>query len=137
MKGFGSLTICLDVINMAKVLLVEDNTINAKLIRDFLHFNNHSVRVVSSGFDVLDSAIEYEPELILMDIQLFGMSGIDAAKQLKANAKTRDIPIIAVSAFSSDKIESSNSKGLFDDFVEKPIDFTAFEKKIERYLVKQ
>lgn len=120
---------------MRKIVLVEDNEINAKLIRDFLKFKGYDVIIVTSGLDVKEVVNKELPKLILMDIQLFGMSGIEAARSIKDDPKLKDIPIIAVSAFSKEKLEEKDLAKFFIEYVEKPIDFQSFSLKIEKFMV--
>lgn len=120
---------------MRKIVLVEDNEINAKLIRDFLKFKGYDVIIVTSGLDVKEVVHKELPKLILMDIQLFGMSGIEAAKSIKQDLVLKEIPIIAVSAFSKEKLEETDLSEFFVDYVEKPIDFQSFGLKIEKFMV--
>ncbi|AIF81089.1 cell division response regulator DivK [endosymbiont of Acanthamoeba sp. UWC8] len=120
---------------MRKIVLVEDNEINAKLIRDFLKFKGYDVIIVTSGLDAKEIVLKELPKLILMDIQLFGMSGIEAAKSIKEDPILKNIPIIAVSAFSKEKLEEKDLSEFFIDYVEKPIDFQSFGLKIEKFMV--
>lgn len=115
------------------VLVVEDNVWSRKLLETRLEI--HGFRSVTStdGEAALEIAREQRPDLILMDIQLPGISGIEAIRRLKRDERTRAIPIIAVTAFalSSDKTKILNSG--CDAYVSKPIDSTALMGLIERY----
>jgi two-component system cell cycle response regulator DivK len=117
---------------MHKIVLVEDNEINAKLIRDLLKFKGYEVVVVISGLDARGVVEQEQPDLILMDIQLFGTSGVEAAKEIKGDKNLKHIPIIAVSAFSKEKLEEKNLSSYFLEYIEKPIEFSTFIQTIEK-----
>lgn len=85
---------------MAKVLVVEDNELNLKLFCDLLTIKAHEVILSKDGFTILEIVIEHLPDLILMDIQLADVSGLDLIKILKNNPKTNKIPIIVITAFA-------------------------------------
>src|SRR5437773_3724897 len=80
------------------ILIVEDNEKNLKLVRDVLQFKGYQTVEASNGEDGVRLAKERHPALVLMDIQLPGMNGITALGQLRADASTRAIPVIAVTA---------------------------------------
>ena len=117
-----------------KILLVEDNEVNAKLIKDFLKFRGFNVSVVSNGLDVMPTALEFKPNLVLMDIQLFGISGAEATKQLRHNDETKDIPIFIISAFSRSKIIDELPEKYFNEYIEKPIVFQEFMDLVHSYI---
>src|SRR5258708_12404177 len=83
-----------------RILIVEDNELNLLLLKEFLEFHGYTIMSTSLGATVLALARQHHPHLILMDIQLSDISGIDAARQLKPDQETRSIPIIAVTAFA-------------------------------------
>jgi two-component system, cell cycle response regulator DivK len=115
------------------VLVVEDNVWSRKLLETRLEI--HGFRWVSSsdGELALEIAREQRPDLILMDIQLPGISGVEAIRRLKRDERTRTIPIIAVTAFalSSDKTKILDSG--CDAYMSKPIDSAVLMALIERY----
>ena len=82
------------------VLVVEDNALNLKLLHDILEHNGYAVLVTGSGEAAIEMARQHRPDLILMDIQLPDISGMEATRRLKADDQTRAIPIIAVTAFA-------------------------------------
>jgi two-component system cell cycle response regulator DivK len=84
----------------ATVLHVEDNPDNRMLIRDLLQFRGYRVVEVSDGGEALAAAEREHPDIILMDVQLPGISGLDVARQIKARADLRHIPIVAVTSFA-------------------------------------
>ena len=117
-----------------QILIIEDNVKNLKLVRDVLQFHGYSTLEAETGEAGVALALERLPALILMDVQLPGMDGRAALKSLKADATTRHIPIIALTAFAmkGDK-ESLQTEG-FDDYMAKPVDIKELPKLVERHL---
>ncbi len=116
------------------ILIVEDNAKNLKLIRDILQFRGYTILEAETGEAGVELARERQPALVLMDVQLPGMDGREATKVLKAEDSTRQIPIIALTAFAmkGDK-ESLLAEG-FDGYISKPIDIKEIPKVVESYL---
>jgi two-component system cell cycle response regulator DivK len=119
------------------VLIVEDNELNMKLFHDLLEA--HGVRTIETrdGMKVLDIAREHRPDLILMDIQLPEVSGLDVTKWLKADEDLRNIPVIAVTAFAMKGDEQKIREGGCEDYISKPISVSRFLEVIEGYLIKK
>ena len=116
------------------ILIIEDNEKNRKLVRDVLQVKGYRTIESETAEEGLKLAIEQSPALILMDIQLPGMDGITALKQLKAEAKTKTIPVIAVTASAmSYKRQTMLAEG-FDGYQTKPISLKDFLGEIERVL---
>jgi CheY-like chemotaxis protein len=119
------------------VLIIEDNEKNRKLVRDVLQVKGYRTIEAETAEAGLNLAAEQSPALILMDVQLPGMDGITALKQLKADAKTKSIPVIAVTASAmSYKRQTMLAEG-FDGYQTKPISLKDFLGEIERVLVSQ
>jgi two-component system cell cycle response regulator DivK len=108
------------------VLIVEDNPLNMKLARDVLAFNGYQVAEAMTAEEGIVIACKREPALILMDIQLPGMSGIDALGHLRADATTRRIPVIAVTASAMMQDRQKILAACFDAYQSKPIDVKGF-----------
>jgi CheY-like chemotaxis protein len=116
------------------VLIIEDNEKNRKLVRDVLHVKGYKTIEAETAEAGLKLALEQSPALILMDIQLPGMDGITALKQLKVEAKTKSIPVIAVTASAmSYKRQTMLAEG-FDGYQTKPISLKDFLGEVERVL---
>lgn len=117
-----------------KILVVEDNELNMKLFQDLLEA--HGVRTVETrdGTKVLDIARAEKPDLILMDIQLPEISGLDVTKMLKADDELKSIPVIAVTAFAMKGDEQKIREGGCEDYISKPISVTHFIDTINQYL---
>jgi two-component system, cell cycle response regulator DivK len=104
-----------------RILVVEDNELNMKLLNDVLEAHGYDVLSTGEGAVAIEWAKQYHPDLILMDLQLPDMSGLDATRQLKADAATRDIPVIAVTAFAMAGDEKKALDHGCDAYVAKPI----------------
>ena len=116
------------------VLIIEDNEKNRKLVRDVLHVKGYKTIEAETAETGLKLALEQSPSLILMDIQLPGMDGITALKQLKVEAKTKSIPVIAVTASAmSYKRQTMLAEG-FDGYQTKPISLKDFLGEVARVL---
>ena len=85
------------------ILIVEDNEKNRKLVRDVLSFKGYEILEAETGEDGVRLALERRPRLILMDIQLPGIDGIEALRRIRAEEETRGIPILAVTASAMDR----------------------------------
>jgi len=118
------------------ILIVEDNEKNRKLCRDVLQVKGFQTIESETAEDGLKLAAEKLPALILMDIQLPGMDGITAMKQLKADAKTKSIPIIAVTASAMTNNRTSMLAEGFDGYQTKPISLKEFLGEVERVLTR-
>jgi len=111
---------------MALILIVEDNEKNLKLVRDVLQVKGFSTIEAGSAEDGIKLAVERKPDLILMDIQLPGMNGIDALKVLRANKETASIPIVAVTASVMQQDRTLIMQAGFDGYIGKPINIKEF-----------
>ncbi len=119
-----------------KVMIVEDNELNMKLFDDLLGAHGYDTVKTRDGTKVLDLAREHAPDLIVMDIQLPEVSGLDVTKWLKADADLRSIPVIAVTAFAMKGDEEKIREGGCEDYVSKPISIVDFMKVVDKYLKK-
>ena len=119
---------------MSLVLIVEDNAKNLKLVRDILRAKGHETVEARSAEDGLRIARERRPQLVLMDIQLPGMNGIEALRHLRADPATRAIPVIAISASVMQPARREIMEAGFDGFVEKPISLREFRAAVAKVL---
>lgn len=119
------------------ILIIEDNLKNLKLVRDVLQFHGYSTLEAESGETGVVLARERLPALILLDVQLPGMDGRATMKVLKADASTRHIPIIALTAFAMKGDRESLLAAGFDDYLAKPVDIKELPKVVARYLREQ
>jgi CheY-like chemotaxis protein len=116
------------------ILIIEDNEKNRKLCRDVLRVKGYRTIESETAEVGLDLARGQAPALILMDIQLPGMDGITAMKQLKADAKTKNIPVIAITASTMTNNRQAMLAEGFDGYQTKPISLKDFLGEVERVL---
>ena len=116
------------------VLIVEDNELNMKLFHDLLEAHGINTIETKDGNEVLELARTHKPDLILMDIQLPEVSGLDVTKWLKDDPELKSIPVIAVTAFAMKGDEQKIREGGCEDYISKPISVTRFLEVIENYL---
>jgi len=119
---------------MSLVLIVEDNEKNMKLARDILQAKGYETVEAVTGEEGVKLAKEKKPDLVLMDIQLPGINGIEAFKQLRADAKTAHIPVIALTASVTPTDRSQITAAGFDAFVSKPISLKEFVATVKRVI---
>ncbi len=120
---------------MAKtVMIVEDNELNMKLFRDLIEASGYDTVRTRNGQDALNLAREYRPDLILMDIQLPGLSGLEVTKWLKQDDDLHTIPVIAVTAFAMKGDEERIRQGGCEAYISKPIAVGSFMETIRSYL---
>lgn len=117
-----------------KVLIVEDNELNMKLFHDLLEAHGIGTVQTKDGFEVLKLAREEKPDLILMDIQLPEVSGLDVTRWLKDDAELKSIPVIAITAFAMKGDEQKIREGGCEDYISKPISVTKFLETVQHYL---
>ena len=115
------------------ILIVEDNDLNMKVANDLLEANGYRILQSRDGLDALKIARESKPDLILMDIQLPGMSGLEVAKLIKNDENLKAIPIIAVSAFMMKGDEAIYRQGGCDGCIAKPITGSELLEIVEKY----
>ena len=116
------------------ILIVEDNEKNRKLERDVLQFHGYQTVEAETGEDGVRMAQASPPALILMDIQLPGISGIEALGQIRADARTRGIPVIAVTASAMTQDRQTIMAAGFDGYQSKPINVKEFVAAVRRML---
>ena len=116
------------------ILIVEDNELNMKLFHDLLEAHGYETLQTKNGNEVLDLARNNRPDLILMDIQLPEVSGLDVTKWLKDDTELKDIPVIAITAFAMKGDEQKIREGGCEDYISKPISVSSFIEVIERHL---
>ncbi|WP_380873788.1 response regulator [Sphingomonas sp. DBB INV C78] len=117
-----------------KVLVVEDNELNLKLFCDLLRAHDFEAEAVRDGRDAVDAARAFMPDLIIMDIQLPHVSGIDLIEQLKVDETLRAIPIMAVTAYTGKGDEERIRAAGAEAYVSKPISVMRFVEVVEALL---
>jgi len=121
---------------MKKILIVEDNEKNLKLFKLILDSNGYISLLARNGEEGIRVACEQSPDLILMDIQMPVLGGVDAMRQIKANEKTRHIPVIATTAYAMKGDKELFLEFGFESYISKPIRIKDFLDTIEAVLNK-
>ena len=116
------------------ILIVEDEPKNLKLIRDLLQASGYLTLEATDGAQGVEMAKAHKPDLILMDILMPVMDGFEATKILKADAETKNIPIVALTASVTKGSEARICEAGCDEYITKPIDTKEFLKKMAEYL---
>lgn len=116
------------------VLIVEDNELNMKLFRDLLQAHGYATVQTRDGLEALDLARTHKPDLILMDIQLPEVSGLEVTKWLKDDEELRNIPVIAVTAFAMKGDEEKIRQGGCEAYIAKPISVAHFIETVQRFI---
>jgi two-component system, cell cycle response regulator DivK len=116
------------------VLIVEDNELNMKLFHDLLDAHGYRTLQTRTGIEALQLARAHRPDLILMDIQLPEVSGLEVTKWLKDDDELREIPVIAVTAFAMKGDEARIRQGGCEAYISKPISVGTFLAAVRRYL---
>jgi two-component system cell cycle response regulator DivK len=117
-----------------KVLIVEDNELNMKLFHDLLDSQGYETLQTREGLEALSIARELRPDLILMDIQLPEISGLEVTKWLKEDEDLASIPVVAVTAFAMKGDEERILQGGCEGYISKPISVPHFLETIARYI---
>ena len=120
---------------MAKtVLIVEDNELNMKLFHDLLEARSYNILQTKDGMEALKIARAERPDLILMDIQLPEVSGLEVTKWIKQDDDLKSIPVIAVTAFAMKGDEKKIREGGCEAYIAKPISVSSFLATVEKFL---
>jgi two-component system cell cycle response regulator DivK len=116
------------------ILIVEDNELNMKLFNDLLEAHGYNTLQTRDGRDVMSMTRKHRPDLILMDIQLPEISGLEIAKMLKADDDLNAIPVVAVTAFAMKGDEQKIRSGGCDGYIAKPISVNNFLQTVSKFL---
>lgn len=121
---------------MKRILIIEDHELNRILLRDLMQMHGYEVIDRITAEDGIKTAAERNPDIILMDVQLPGMDGLTATRQLKSDPKTKHIPIIVVTSFAMEYDKKKALDAGADDYAPKPIDTRRLPKIVEELLNK-
>ena len=116
------------------VLIVEDNELNMKLFHDLLDAHGYKTLQTRDGMEALSIARDQQPDLILMDIQLPEVSGLEVTKWLKEDDALRDIPVVAVTAFAMKGDEERIREGGCEAYISKPISVAKFMETVRQFV---
>jgi CheY-like chemotaxis protein len=118
----------------ARILVAEDNQENVGLLVDYLEAKGFDVLVARDGIEALDVARHHVPDLILMDLQMPRMDGLECARQLRAESRTRTIPVIALTALARKEDRQRCFEAGMNDYVSKPVTLSLLVEKIILHL---
>lgn len=116
------------------VLIVEDNAVNLELVRDLLEANGYCVQEAISGEGAIEKTRLLQPDLVLMDVQLPGMDGLAVTRKLKSDPATKDIIIVALTAYAMRGDAERVIQAGCDGYISKPIDTREFPKLIAQFI---
>jgi two-component system cell cycle response regulator DivK len=117
-----------------RILLVEDNPLNRKLVRDVLEVAGYQVVEAATGEEGLRAAADQPPDLVLMDLQLPGIDGTETMRRLREAHLPPNVPVVAVTAFAMTGDRERARLAGFDGYVEKPISIRALPGQVEQFL---
>ena len=117
----------------AQILVVEDNEKNMKLFRDVLEASGYRLLEATTGEQAMELAAEQQPNLVLMDIQLPDLDGVDALGRLRADARTASIPVVALTAQAMHGDRERFLDAGFDAYISKPVDIVEFVKTVKEH----
>jgi two-component system, cell cycle response regulator DivK len=117
-----------------KVLIVEDNELNMKLFHDLLEAHGYDIVETRSGVDVMNLTRTHRPDLILMDIQLPEVSGLEVTRWLKDDDELKSIPVVAITAFAMKGDEERIRQGGCEAYLSKPISVAKFLETVRSFL---
>ena len=116
-----------------RILIAEDNEKNIKLFRDLLRLNGYETLEASTGEQAIELATRHAPDLVLMDIRLPGMDGLEVLRQLRENERTADIPIVALTAQAMAGDRERFLEAGFNGYVSKPVNVADFIGTVRQY----
>jgi two-component system, cell cycle response regulator DivK len=116
-----------------RILVVEDNEKNMKLFRDVLQAKGYDPLEATSGEEAVALATEHAPDLILMDVQLPGIDGIEALGRIRADERTAAIPVVALTAQAMAGDRERFLESGFDGYISKPVDVLEFIQTVAQY----
>jgi two-component system cell cycle response regulator DivK len=117
-----------------RILIVEDNETDVRLLKDILEMRGYDILQTGDGLEAINLAFANVPDLILMDIQLPEMSGLEVTRRLRGDERSRRIPIVAVTAFAMGWHEREALDSGCDAYISKPISMLGFLRTVESFL---
>ncbi len=119
-----------------KILVADDSERNLRLLQSVLVAEGYIVEIALNGREAVDKIKDFGPDLIILDMRMPVMDGIDACRSIKNNVKTKDIPVMILTAFTDHEARAEADKAGTDEFITKPIDIADFAKRIQDLLAK-
>ena len=115
------------------VLIVEDNALNMKLLRDVLAAKGYATLEATTGARAIELALQHAPDVILMDVQLPDVDGVEVLRRIRTDARTASLPVVAVTAQAMDGDRDRFLRGGFDEYLPKPVDVLELLEVLARY----
>jgi CheY-like chemotaxis protein len=122
-----------DILTGESILVVDDEPANLRLLTVLLSRNGYQVHEARTAEEALEIVAKFRPRLVLADIQLPGMDGLEMTRQLKSNPETKDIVVVAVTAFAMKGDEQKALDAGCDGYITKPIDVTSLPRILRKY----
>ena len=116
-----------------RILVIEDNEKNMKLVRDVLQASGYRTLEATTGGQGVELAVEHRPDLVLMDIQLPDINGVEALGRLRANERTASLPVLALTAQAMEGDRERFLAAGFDGYLSKPVNIADFVATVKRY----
>lgn len=123
-----------DKMDGKKILYIEDNKFNARLVEDILKARGHNIIIAENGLEGIAAAEKEKPDIILIDIQLPGIDGYEVARRIKSDENLKHIPLIAVTSYVLKGDREKIIEAGCDEYIPKPINTRKFPAQIEKYL---
>ena len=120
--------------NATRVLVVEDNERNLKLVRDVLQYAGYEIIEASTGEEGVELAQSLSPDVILMDLQLPDIDGMEALRRIRKSPVTADVPVVAVTAFAMQDDRARVFDAGFDGYLEKPLSVRELPAQVQQFL---
>jgi len=117
-----------------RVLVVEDNALNLKLVRDVLTASGYDVLAAATGEEGVTLAVTCEPDLVLMDLQLPDFDGYEALRRLREDPALKAVPVVAVTAFAMREDHEKARRSGFDGYLEKPISIRDLPGEVDAFI---
>jgi two-component system cell cycle response regulator DivK len=117
-----------------RIIVVEDNDLNRKLFCDVLRVNGYEVVPIADGHGVLDTALKFEPNLVIMDIQLPELSGLDLIAEIKGDTRLDRVPVLAVTAYAGKGDEERIRGAGAEAYLAKPVSIGPFMSAVKELL---
>lgn len=117
-----------------RILIIEDNDLNMRLLKDVLEAHGYCIAAAAEGGRAVDIARQFQPDLILLDIQLPDISGLEACRRLKKDPDTKSIPVVAVTAFAMAGDERRALDAGCDGYIPKPIMLPSFLATVSQFV---
>lgn len=118
----------------SRILVVEDNALNLKLVRDVLQYAGYEVVEATTGQEGVELAATVPPDLVLLDLQLPDMDGTETLRRLRGQEGTKDVPVVAVTALAMAEDRERAARAGFDGYLQKPLSVRSLPQQVESFI---